>query len=253
MKDAHLLNADYFTIHASRERDQSRGSSADRSTTHHTSMIGHYQSDSEREENIGDVSDILKLMTVLRKARVDREKISAVGAFLVQAGDDLLYLGDNMAEIMNLLIYHTSRLQLQSNLFKSLEDARNGQKKDNHAAGETDDKEKEPSAKRINNLRKAVRAADEHVEDDHRPNERRDLQENDANGEAANSGSDEAGREGIAGEEGRVSESIKDEIWGIPEKAETSEDGGNQWGNGREDQQSTTTPAVQEKIKSKEH
>lgn len=200
MKDAHLLNADYFTIHASRERDRSRGSSTDRSATHRTSMLEYYQSESEGEEDIGDVGDILKLMTVLRKARVDREKISAVGAFLVQAGDDLLYLGDHVAEIMNLLIYHTSRLQLQSNLYKSLEAARNGQKKDNHAAGETDDKEKEQSAKRINNLTKAVRAADEHVEDDHGPNQRKELKEDDDNGGAANSGSDEAGREGIAEE-----------------------------------------------------
>lgn len=125
MEDAHLLNADYFIIHASTERDPSRGSSADRSATHRTSIIEYYQSESEGEEDIGNVSDILKLMAVLRKALVDGEKISAVGAFLVQAGDDLLYLGDNVAEIMHLLIYHISRLKLQSNLFQSLEDARN--------------------------------------------------------------------------------------------------------------------------------
>ena len=175
MKDAHLLDADYFTIHASRERDRSRGSSADRSATHRTSLIEPYPSEREGEDDIGDVSDILKLMAVLRKARVDREKISAVGAFLDQAGDDLLYLDDNLAEIMNLLIYHTSRLQLQSNLHQSLQDVRNRQEKGMSVAGETNDKEKEPLARRISNLVKAISAADEVVEDDHGPNQRREL------------------------------------------------------------------------------
>ena len=251
MKEAHLLNADYFTIHASRERDRSRGSSADRSGTHHTSMIEPYQSESEGEEDIGDVSDILKLMAVLRKARVDREKISAVGAFLVQAGDDLLYLGDNMAEIMNLFIYHTSRLQLQSNLYQSLEDAKNRQEKDKFAAGETDEKGKEQLAERIDNLTKAVRAADEHVEDDHGPNQRREPKEDDDNGGAANSESDEAGREDTAEEEDRISEAITDEIKGIPDEAEISKDQAIQWDDGQEDHQSTT-PTAQEKGKGKE-
>lgn len=34
MKNAHLLNTDYFTIHVSRERNRSRDSSANWSTTH---------------------------------------------------------------------------------------------------------------------------------------------------------------------------------------------------------------------------
>ena len=252
MKDAHLLNADYFTIHASRERDRSRGSSADRSATNRTSMIESYQSESEGEEDIGDVSDILKLMIVLRKARVDREKISAVGAFLVQAGDDLIYLGDNMAEIMNLLIYHTSRLQLQSNLYQSLESAKDRQKNDKSGAGETDEKEREHLAKRISNLTKAVRSANEHVDDDHGPNQRRELKEDDDNGGAANAESDEAGREGTAVEEDRVSEARTDEIRGIRDEAEISEDQGIQWDNEREDHQSTTKPTAQEKGKGKE-
>ena len=257
IKDAHLLNADYFTIHASRERDRSRGSSADRSGTHRTSMIESYQSESEGEDGIGDVSDILKLIAALRKARVDREKISAVRLFLDQAGDDLLYLGDKIAEIMSLLIYHTSRLQLQSNLHQSLEDAKN-QQKEKSAASETDDNEKETLAKRIGNLTKAVRATDDHVEDDHRPNRRREMKMGDDNVGAVNPQRDESsfskeavGKEGTAEEEDRISEAITGKITGIPDEAEISEDQGIQWDSGREDQRSAT-PTAHEKGKGKE-
>ena len=103
-----------------------------------------------------------------------------------------------------------------------------------------------------NNLTIAVCAADEHVGDNRGPKQRRELKEDDENRGAANSGSDEAGREGIAEEEGRILEAIKDEIRGIPDEADLSEDQGNQWDNEREDQQSTTAPTAQEKGKGKE-
>ena len=257
IKDAHLLNADYFTIHASRERDRSRGSSADRTATYRTSMIESFLSESEGEDDIGDVSDILKLITILRKARIDREKISAVRAFIDQAGDDLVYLGDKMAEIMSLLIYHTSRLQLQSDLHQSLEDAKN-QHEGKPTAGEVDDKDKESLAKRISNLTKAVRATDDHVEDDHGPVRGRHLKDEDDNVGVSNperdesrSSKEEAGKEGTVIEEDRISEAITEELKGIPDEAEISEDQSIQWGSGREDQRSTT-PTAQEKGKGKE-
>ncbi|MCJ1345168.1 hypothetical protein MMC31_003374 [Peltigera leucophlebia] len=211
-------------------------------------MMEAYQSESEGEEDIGDVSDILKLMAVLRKVRVDREKISVVGAFLAQAGDNFLYLCDNMAEIMNLLIYHTSRLQPQSNLYQPLEDAKNWQEKNESAARETVDKEKARVAQRVSNLIKAVRAADEHVEDHHRPNQRRELKDDDGNGGAAN----EAGREHTAKEEDQISEAITDEKRGTPNEAGVSEHQGILSDNGREDHQDTTTPTAKENSKGKE-
>ena len=257
MKDAHLLNADYFTIHASREQDRSRGSSTDRTATHHTSMIESFLSESEGEDDIGDVSDILKLITVLRKARIDREKISAVSAFIDQAGDDLLYLEDKMAEIMSLLIYNTSRLQLQSNLHQSLEDAKH-QHKEKSVAGATDEIEKETLAKRISNLTKAVRATDDHVDDDHGPIRGRDLNDKDDNlgapipeGYKSRSSNEEAGKEGTAEEEDRISEAITEEIKGIPDEAEIFEDEDIPRGSRREDQRSTT-PTAQEKGKGRE-
>lgn len=257
IRDAHLLNADYFTIHASRERNRSRGSSADRTATHRTSMIESFPSESEGEDDIGDVSDILKLMTILRKARIDREKISAVRAFIDQAGDDLLYLGDKMAEIMSLLIYHTSRLQLQSDLHQSLEDAKN-KHEGNSTADETDDKEKESLAKRISNLTKAVRATDDHVEDDHEPVRGRDLKDEDdivgvskPERDESRSSKEEAGKESSVVEEDRVSEAIKEELKGIPDEADISEDQGIHRVSEREDQRSTSSTA-QEKGKGKE-
>lgn len=257
IKDAHLLSADYFTIHASRERDRSRGSSADRAATHRTSMIESFPSESEGEDDIGDVSDILKLMTILRKARIDREKISAVRAFIDLAGDDLLYLGDKMAEIMGLFIYHTSRLQLRSDLYQSLKDAKN-KHEGKATAGEADDKEKESLAKRISNLTKAVRATDEHLEDDHAPVRGRDLKDEDAIVGVSNPEHDEsrysreaAGKEGTVVEEDRVSEATTEELKGIPDETEISEDQGFHWGSRQQDQRRTPITA-QEKGKGKE-
>lgn len=77
-------------------------------------------------------------------------------------------------------------------------------------------------------MTKAVRAADDHVEDYHGPNQRREKKEDDDNKGVANFGSDEVGKEGIFEVEGRISEAIKDEIRGIPDEAEISEDKGNQ-------------------------
>lgn len=152
-----------------------------------------------------------------------------------------------MAEIMSLLIYHTSRLQLQSDLHQSLKDAKK-QQKEWSAAGKIDDKEKENLAARISNLTKAVRATDDHVEDDHGPNGRIGLKEEDDNVGVANPGRDESRS---STEEGRSSEAVTEEIKGIPEEAEISEDQGIQWDPEREDQRSTT-PTAQGKGKGKE-
>ena len=75
MSDAHMLNGDYFTIHApkikSRSSSQTRGWPSTRFQMH--------EEDEEVEE---DIPNVPTLMTHLKKATVDREKIVAVRRFL---------------------------------------------------------------------------------------------------------------------------------------------------------------------------
>lgn len=162
MKQAHLLNEDYFTIHAT--GDRSRDSSADRTANHHSSFLSNARSDSDSEDDLGDVSDILKLMGALKRARVDREKMWAVRAFLDQGGDEIFYLADRMDDIMNLFIYRTSRRQLQSFLQQEYSTAKN-QKQHNEEDQRDED---EALAKKENSLLKAVRAADAYMESNSR-------------------------------------------------------------------------------------
>lgn len=251
IRDAHLLNADYFTIHTT--RDRSRGSSAERTVNNRSSILSNSRGDSELEEDSGDVSDILKFMAVLKRARVDREKTSAVKAFLDQGGDDLLYLGDKMAEIMNLLIYHTSRLQLQSNLRLALEDA-----KIQEQPAEDTGKKKEASARRLSNLAKAVSAADEHVNDDHDVDSSGEAKEEnetmaahpatlEPEAEIEPEPSSEVGGKGDAGENRETI--ILDEVKGIPDGAENSEAASPRWASAQEEQ--PETPSALNKGKGK--
>lgn len=156
LKQAHLLNEDYFTIHAS--RDRSRGSSADRSLNHRSSHLSHAGSDSDDEQDPGDVSDVLKLMGALKRARVDREKLWAVKAFVEQGGDELFYLADRIDDIMDRFIYRTSRMQLHSLLLQEYRANQKQKRKDNEEA----------LVKKDDALSKAVRAAKEYLDSDFR-------------------------------------------------------------------------------------
>lgn len=156
MSEAHMLNADYFTIHAS--RDRSRGSSADR-TINRSSHISRHGAGSDSESDMEDLNDIIALMRVLRSARVDREKIEAVRNFLEHGGDELVYLSERMHEIMSYFIYQTSRRQLLAHLQHIFNDATNS-RNNSVQEGEVDE---EAEKRRIDNLHKAVYAADEQV------------------------------------------------------------------------------------------
>ena len=222
IKDAHLLNADYFTIHAT--RDRSRDSSAERTINNRSSFLSNTRSDSDSEQDLGDVSDILKLVTILRGARVDREKISAVNAFLDQGGDDLFYLADRMGDIMSFFIYQTSRSQLQSNLLRALENAKHQQENPSGSA----DQEK-VLARKASNLVKAVRAAGEYMANDRW--EDSGAEANQAENQKADMTQDsesEAGTHDVIGESagadqiGEDAGSAQDEIKGIPEGAKIS-------------------------------
>lgn len=121
MKDSHRLNADYFTIHGSR-RDRSPDSSAEATLANRSSQLGYDGQESDSDQDPDDITNVIALLAVLKKATVDREKIVAVRRFLAQGGDELHYLADNMDEIMGLLIYQNSRQQLFDHLVQTLKE-----------------------------------------------------------------------------------------------------------------------------------
>ncbi|MCJ1450773.1 hypothetical protein MMC28_001107 [Mycoblastus sanguinarius] len=159
MKNAHKLTADYFTIHAAK-RDRSRGSSAERSTINRSSYLNGLNYDDEDEDSIDDISNISALMTALKRARVDREKIAAVKAFLDQGGDEIFYLAESMPTILAEFIHQTSRRQLQTYLLQVLDNVT-----DDDNNGEEDAEKVEAKKCKIDNLLRAVHAAGVHVND----------------------------------------------------------------------------------------
>lgn len=246
IKDAHLLNADYFTIHAS--RDRSRDSSAERTINNRSSFLSNARSESDSEQDSSDVSDILKLMAVLRGARVDREKIWAVKAFLDQGGDDLFYLADKMGKIMSFFVYQTSRRQLQSILLQALENAKHQQEISSGDADNTD----EVLARKASNLVKAVHAASEHMNEDPWGESGAEAEPDETQkAEMSQDSESKAGTHDaigeIAGEDahGEDAESAEDEIKGIPDEAEISEAPGIRWDS------QPSTPKVTDKGKGK--
>ena len=155
----HMLNADYFTIHA--KRPTSRDSSADRTINNQSSYVSSHGQGSDTEDEEEEINNILALMKALRKATVDRQKIESVKNFLNHGGDELYYLPSHMPEIMAMFIYQTSRRQLLShllNVYKSTTTHR-----DKHI--ERGEPESDTERRKIDSLLEAVHSAEKHVRD----------------------------------------------------------------------------------------
>jgi hypothetical protein len=107
LKEGHMLNPDYFTIHSKRHGGRGlEDESISNGTESRWSYIGTTESD---EVDLSDIQDIASLMKALRKARIDREKIEAVETFLEQGGDELIYLSSRVGDIS------TAKLTLSMN------------------------------------------------------------------------------------------------------------------------------------------
>lgn len=77
---------------------------------------GEYPSELEEEEEEEPPRTIDELMAVLRRSRIDREKLEAVEAYIGHCEDDLARLGDRMHEIMALFVFQASRQLLLTRL-----------------------------------------------------------------------------------------------------------------------------------------
>ncbi|KAI9709207.1 MAG: hypothetical protein M1812_007730 [Candelaria pacifica] len=157
LREGHMLNADYFTIHASRAR--SVDSSVGTRSLNRLSYASKAVTGNDEYDEIGDIRDIVALMRALRKARIDRERVEAIEGFLNNGGEDIFYLAEKMPEIMSSFIFQNSRRQILAYLSRTFKET--SQHRDEHV--ERDEPEDEVEKRRSDNLLNAVKAADEQV------------------------------------------------------------------------------------------
>ena len=229
LKAAHLLTAEYFTIHP--KRDPSPDSVGNRTAADRSTYFSNSANSDESDEECAEITDIVALMAAIRNSRLDREKIAAVKNFLEHGEDEIYYLPDRISDIMALFIYQTSRRQFQTLLLEAL-DAAMGDS-DGSFDGATESNK--PGRRKADNLLKAVRAANVHVNDQDYWSEIRTKADSDEPLEApierktldAMEPSGEPGKGPEIDE--KPSHSLKRDIKGIPEEAHVSEEPGIKW------------------------
>ncbi|KAF3761178.1 hypothetical protein M406DRAFT_267991 [Cryphonectria parasitica EP155] len=145
--DPHMLNTEYFTVRPS--TDTGRTGSKPSSRHSRASM-----SISSWALEKTDIEDMDTLMAILSRARIDREKIEAVENFLEHGEEELVHLQHRMHDIMAIFVFQASRRVLLSNL-NDLFNAAQEELKCNDTGR---------LQRRSNNLRAAIRHADEEVQ-----------------------------------------------------------------------------------------
>lgn len=231
MKNAHLLNEDYFTIHAAK-RSRSRESSVDRSTINQSSFMAEKKGDDEADEDLGEINDISALMAALRRSRLDREKIAAVKTFLEQGGDELFYLPEKIPEILAIFVHQTSCRQLQSYLLEALDEATITESKGKRKESVKKDSDTDITAKKrkIDNLLKAINAAGVHINDLHYWSDLRDRATSSEAGPAEQTHALDASEPAGVPEDHPHAHSdddetnLREEIKGIPKDAHVSQE-----------------------------
>ncbi|KAK1075694.1 hypothetical protein LTR74_000102 [Friedmanniomyces endolithicus] len=156
----HEMTAEYFTIHP-RTLKPSSDEMRSRSRMDDTQ---------KRADDVGvekmEISTIGELALALRKAAVDREKLSAARKFVNSGGEELFFLAGQMEEIMSRFVYQSSRRQLLTELI-SHHDAAHEQLEtlDGHDHTGDDEKLEQHGAavKLAENLHRAVQAAESQV------------------------------------------------------------------------------------------
>ncbi|KAH8707593.1 hypothetical protein GQ44DRAFT_662755 [Phaeosphaeriaceae sp. PMI808] len=128
------------------------GTTLARTTTLGTLSVQASNSTSMNEE----VKDIATLMSKLKKAAIDREKIVVIHKFIDDGGEELYYLAEQIPSIMSMLIFQNSRRQLLSTLMDRFDTAKS-HREEHQESGKP---EGEAEERRINNILKAIEAAD---------------------------------------------------------------------------------------------
>lgn len=226
---AHLLTAEYFTIHPKRE--PSPDSVGYRTSVGGSTYLSKFANADESDEDTAEITDLVALMAALRRSRVDRERIAAVNNFLEHGGDEIYYLSEKMDSIMGLFIYQTSRRQFQTLLLEALDTAVGDSDGSFDGATESDGR----GQSRSGNLLKAVRAANVHINDQDFWSEVR-AKADAENPPRASVEGETLGATESSGEPGKGPEieekprtSVQDDIKGIPDEAHVSAEPGISW------------------------
>lgn len=110
-----------------------------------------------QEQSVDDeIKDVPTLMRKLKKAAIDREKIVLINKFIIDGGEELHYLAEQIPAIMAMLVFQNSRRQLLSTLMTTFDEAETHRQAHNERGAPENDAER----RRINNLLRAVEAAD---------------------------------------------------------------------------------------------
>lgn len=157
--DAHLLNADYFTIHPTKTLDRASTYAASLARTTSNNKLVNVRSAEIADGPPEEIANIRELLELLRKARVDREKIDMVLQFLAQGGQDIYYLSDEMSHILSLFMFQYTRRQLLSRMLQKIDEAKEHRLE--HQRKNQDEFEQEKQ--KIDNLLRAVQAAEDEV------------------------------------------------------------------------------------------
>lgn len=229
MKAAHMLTAEYFTIHPNRDvSPDSIGmkTTGDKSTYHSNTV-----DEAESEGDLVDITDVNALMTALKRARLDREKVAIITNFLENGGDELHYLAERMPDLMATFIYQTSRRQIHSLLLEALDKAMMTVS-DTEKGGSDEDR---AAIRRKENLLEGVQAAGIHVNDQDYWSDLRKKTPHDEPPDVPikrtpMDATQPSGQPGQGPEiDDRPDTDAKDEIKGIPDNADTLTEPGIRW------------------------
>ena len=156
--NAHDMTGDYFTIHSMHDRSPVDELDGTAKTARPSSYIS-YRSTIDLDEPPEEVKDIASLLTALKFANIDREKITMVKKFVQHGGEELVYLKEHIPDIMSFLVFQNSRMQLLSYLKWTANEAR-----EHRQRHEDEDKpEGVAESQRIDNLLAAVDAANAEI------------------------------------------------------------------------------------------
>ncbi|KAI2464444.1 hypothetical protein F4781DRAFT_71993 [Annulohypoxylon bovei var. microspora] len=157
--DAHLLNPEYFSVTSTRRHgDRASIDQLSARLSQETPRMSRdsRRGDEEEYELKVDITSVDELMPILRRSRIDRERLEAMENYIEHCSDDLQQLDDYMHEIMSLFVFQATRKLLLARLIQLHDDQVD--------EGNKGDKGKAPATQRkAENLAEAIKHADEEV------------------------------------------------------------------------------------------
>ncbi|KAK3328508.1 hypothetical protein B0T19DRAFT_193538 [Cercophora scortea] len=155
MQDSNMLTPEYFSVRGSAELDRStsRGASQRGSKRGSRLSMSTDTFDDAAAADRPDIETVEGLLQVLRKSRIDREKIEAVDNYLAHSHEDMEGLQDVMHEVMSIFVFQASRRALLTRLTEVHDQTVEQQKKEDTPG----------RRKRVENLKATIHHADEEV------------------------------------------------------------------------------------------